>query len=648
MATLASLAAAMVLLAAPAAGEPVARVVLRWQAVAGAVGYELQIAPEPSFATPVVSERLELPGYRWADIPASRHYWRVRSVDGDGRTGPWSEVRPIEAALTAPEPVSPADGARIIWEDEPATVAFAFTRSNILRAYTVELSRDPDFGQIDARRTAPSPTIPIPLPGLGVFWWRTQGTALSGRETAPSHPRRLEVLVGQPRPLAPEPSEEVPFGPVALRWQSWTPVTRWKVSVERVREGGGGGEPAWQVEVGTAEAQFVPRRPGRYLWSVAAITPSGVAGPSSKPRELAVAALPPLPAPRPLAPGAGDVVGEGDPSAPVALSWESVPNATGYEVQVAAPGNLNAVPPHASPAARLTLSLPSGALAWRARAVDRAGEPGAWSKPGFFFHGRPPSARAEIVPGAGALVADGKDATSIAIRLFDAAGRRLAGAPVTVTATEGRIEGLIEGVDGWTARYVAPDRLPASGRSEIVVEDRGFTARVPVGLRASASRWRLGLLAGWQANLANASAPSLSLEVLWHAPWLSDRLVFAARAGTWATSVVIPAQAGLPAPLEATARVFPLSLLALLEWPVGRAAVYGGAGVGVHLDRLSVGPDASLEAAPSATLLLGTSGALGPGEVFAEVDASLGRVDAALGRLRTGGLLVGVGYRYRP
>jgi hypothetical protein len=648
MATLASLAAMMALLAAPAAGDPVARVALRWQAVPGAVAYEIQVAPEPSFATPVVSERVEVPGYRWADIPASRHYWRVRSVDGDGRIGPWSEVRPIESALIAPEPVSPASGAQIAWEDEPATVVFACTHSDILRSYTIELSHDPDFREIDVTRTAASSTLRVPLPGLGVFWWRTRGTALSGRETAPSRGRRLEVLVGQPRPLAPGPSEEVPFGPVALRWQAWKPVTRWRVSVERLREGRGAGELAWQAEVGAGEAQFLPRRPGRYLWSVSAINPSGTAGPPSKPRALAVVAPPPLPSPRPLAPGAGDVVGEGDPSAPVALSWESVPEAAGYEVQVAAPGNLNAVPPHASPAARLSLSLPSGALAWRARAMDRAGEPGAWSKTGFFFHGRPPSARAEIKPGAGALVADGRDSTSIAIRLFDAAGRRLAGAPITVTATEGRIEGLVEGVDGWTARYVAPDRLPASGRSEIVVEDRGFTASVPVGLRASQSRWRLGLLAGWQANLANASAPSLSLEVLWHAPWLADRLVFAARAGTWATSVLVPVQPGLPAPVEATARVFPISLLALLEWPFGRAAVYGGAGVGVHLARLSVGPESSLEAAPSAALLLGTSGALGPGEVFAEVDASVGRVDAGLGRLRTGGVLIGVGYRYRP
>ncbi len=495
---------------------------------------------------------------------------------------------------------------------------------------------------VDASQSAASPTLHLPLPGLGVFWWRARGTALFGLETAPSRARRFEVLVGPPRPLSPGPYETVPFGPVALRWQAWTPVTRWRVSVERE------GEPAWQAEVGEAEARFVPSRPGRHRWRVAAVTSNGIAGPPSEPRDVEVQPPPPLPAPRPLAPVAGEVVGAADPSAPVALSWEPVSGAAGYELQVSAPGSLESVPARAAPAARFSLSLPPGALAWRARALDALGGAGAWSEPGRFFHGRPPSARAEIEPGAAALVADGRDSTALAIRLFDAEGRPVRGAPLSVTASAGRVEGLAESEDGWTARYVAPREVPPSGRSEIVVDDRGFTARAPIDLRATAGRWRVGLLAGWQTNLASASAPALSLEVLWHAPGLPDRLVLAVRAGTWATSATVPARPGVPAPVEGTARVIPISLLAIHEWPLGWAAVYGGAGLGVQLAHLSSGLDSSLEVAPSAALLLGASRAFGPGEMFAEVDAGFGRVDAALGRLRTGGLLLGAGYRLRP
>jgi hypothetical protein len=610
------------------------------------VAYEIQIAPEPSFAAPVISARVEVPGYRWSEIPASRHYWRVRSVDADGRASSWSEVRPIESALTAPELVSPPDGARITWNEEPATATFTGSRSELLRAYTIEVAREPDFGVVEISRTAASPTVRLPLPGLGVFWWRMRGTALSGRETPPSSARRLEVLVGAPRPIAPGPSETVPFGPVALRWQPWTCVTRWKVSVERIGEDGA--EPAWQAEVGAGEAQFVPRRPGRYRWSVAAITANGVAGPSSKPVELEVAPPPPLPAPAPLAPLAAAVVGAAEPSTPVALTWKPVPEAAGYEVQVAPPEELDAATPLATPTPLLALPLPPGPLAWRARAVDSTGGAGAWSPPERFFHGRPPSARAELEPAAGALIADGKDSTSVVIRLFDAEGRRVAGVPLELKTSAGTVEGLVETADGWTARYVAPEQLPPSRDAEIVVEEREFTARVLVQLRAPSSRWRLGLLAGWQTNLESVSAPSLSLEVLWRTPWLSDRLLLAARAGTWSTSAVVPAQPGLPAPVEASARVDPLSLVALLEWPVGRAVTYGGAGVGLNLIQVRSGPESSLAAAPSAILLAGASMVLGRGELFAELDGSFSHLDTRLGQLRTGGLLIGLGYRLRP
>ena len=44
----------------------------------------------------------------------------------------------------------------------------------------------------------------------------------------------------------------------------------------------------------------------------------------------------------------------------------------------------------------------------------------------------------------------------------------------------------------------------------------------------------------------------------------------------------------------------------------------------------------------------GASRVLGRGEVFAEVDGTFGHLDTSLGQLRTGGLFVGVGYRYRP
>lgn len=107
-----ALAALATALAAPAAAqEEGARVVLRWVPVQGAAGYDLQISTEPSFATRELELRLELAGYRLGPPPASRRYWRVRSVDADGRPGPWSPTKTIDPARPSPEPLPEGEEA---------------------------------------------------------------------------------------------------------------------------------------------------------------------------------------------------------------------------------------------------------------------------------------------------------------------------------------------------------------------------------------------------------------------------------------------------------------------------------------------------------------------------------------------------------
>lgn len=103
-------AAALLLVAAsPAAEEPAGRVVLRWQPVPGAAAYDLQVATDPAFARRVVEVRVELAGHRLGAPVPERRYWRVRTVDADGRPGPWSSSRVIEGAARAEEPVEPAE-----------------------------------------------------------------------------------------------------------------------------------------------------------------------------------------------------------------------------------------------------------------------------------------------------------------------------------------------------------------------------------------------------------------------------------------------------------------------------------------------------------------------------------------------------------
>jgi hypothetical protein len=395
------------------AQEPSASVVLRWEPVAEAVAYEIQIARDASFAGPVVSERVPAAGYRWRSLPSERHFWRVRSVDVEGRPGPWSAVKAIEPALRPPEPIAPEDGAAVAWDG--GGVPLSWRPSAIVREWIVEVARDAAFADPVADRRSTEPGLAVDLPGAGRFHWRVRAVALSGAESAPSAPRSFEAR------LTPRPPEARPLA-------------------------------AALVEPGPL--------------------PAGPAGPG----EAALAA--------------GTFVPDLEPAGP--------------------------------------------------------GPAGPATDP-------PPPAR----------------------------GGRLG----------------------------------------------------------------VGILAGWTTNLASLSAPTVGAEALWRPG--PGRLALSLRASWTGESAEIPAQPGLPSALDVRAQVFPFALLALWEWPVRRFVLHGGAGLSAQLVHLSVGGDSALEAAAGVALAAGATRRLGAGEALAEVTYATGSVDGSLGSLRTGGLQLLAGYRFR-
>jgi len=625
--------------AAATAGEATATVVLRWQPVAGAAAYEVEVARDRGFADRVVAERVEVPGYRWRAIPEVRHYWRVRSVDGLGRVGPWSETKVIEAALAAPSPKEPADRARFTWDRDGRAVAFAGEPSEVLREYRLEVAADPAFSRLLLSRRGPSPSFRVELPGVGAFHWRLGGVALDGRESPWSRPRAFTVDLGTPRLLAPGPGAALPFGPVAIAWETLAPAARWRVTVERE------GERPRQLEAAAPPLQLVPERPGRHRVRVAAVLPDGRAGPSSEAREFWVEPPAPLPAPRLTEPAAG--VALDDPSRPVAFAWEPVPGAAGHELQVAPPDTLERAPVRPAGAALEVAGLPPGPLAWRARARDELGGPGDWSEIRNLHLGPRPAVRIEVRLEDDALVADGLASTRLSIRLLDAAGRSVPGTP-SVEASSGRVEGLSAAGDGWEARYVAPPRPPPGGAAEIGVRERDLSARARVDLSERPRRLSLGVLAGWRTNLTRVSAPALGLELLWRTPLLDGRLLLGARITWYGESATVPAVPGMAAPIAATARVFPIAAVGLYGWRLGWATLHAGAGVGADLAWLGVGQASELAAGPAALLLLSASRRVGPGEALLELAASAGSIDSSLASLRTGGVSLSAGYRFRP
>jgi hypothetical protein len=400
----------------PAAQEASASVVLRWKADARSASYELQVSTDSSFHEAALVVKVPSSGYRWAEIPTQRYYWRVRSLDEQGRPGIWSEVKTIEPALLPPEPRAPADGSHVSFEGESPSLDVACVASRLARHYSAEVAADPHFEQVLARASDSSPTLHLPLPRYGQLYWRMRSTSLTGRDTGWSRVSR--VFLEKAAPPAPRPSP----------------------------------------------------RP---------------APPPEPP--------PPLPEPPP------------------------------------------------------------------------APEP----------------------------------------------------APMAVEPPVAPME---------------PPPAPPEPEPQPVVPSDSFPVRGGVHL-------------GYFNNLKRVSSPWIALVIDWKTGLLADRLVLSARAATYSTSVTVPAQPeGLPAPVSASARVFPLSLLALYEPISGATALSAGAGPTVFMGRFTAGTTSTTTAVAGGVLAVAVSHSLGAGRTFAEAGALLGRFDRPSARLRAGGLLITVGY----
>ena len=401
----------------PAAQEASVSEVLRWKADPRSASYELQISVDASFRETTLVVKVPSSGYRWAEIPTQRYYWRVRSLDEQGRPGIWSAVKTIEPALLPPEPRAPADGSHVSFEGESPSLDVACLASHLARRYSAEVAADPRFEQVLARANDSGPTLHLPLPRAGQLYWRMRSTSLTGRDTGWSRVSRVFLEKAAPPAPPPRPHPAPP-----------------------------------------------PEKP---------------APPLPKP--------PPAPAPEPIA-----------------------------------------VEPPPAPIEEATA---------------------------------PPE----------------------------------------------------------------PEPEPAVPRD-------------PFPLRG-------GVHVGYFNNLKRVSSPWIALVIDWKTGLLADRLVLSARAATYSTSVTVPAQPdGLPAPVSASARVFPLSLLALYEPISGTTTLSTGAGPTVYVGRFTTGTTTTTTAVAGGVLVFAVSHPLGPGRAFAEAGALLGNFDRPSARLRAGGLLITAGF----
>ncbi|MBE0644776.1 MAG: hypothetical protein IH600_11900, partial [Bacteroidetes bacterium] len=213
------------LLPANAAAAQFQRPILLWSGVTGAESYQLQIATNAAFTSPVVDagnlNRMEIrPPF---DLSAKTlHYWRVRAVNAKG-DGPWSTVYSFTTVSTpppAPRLTSPPNGS----STATLPAALRWEAADGASSYRVQIATESMLGPVVFDSAGVGGTS-VTVPGLSAnttYYWHVAAVNASGSSPWSESWSFSSQLQPPGMPLLVEPADsstDVTL-PVIVRWQA--------------------------------------------------------------------------------------------------------------------------------------------------------------------------------------------------------------------------------------------------------------------------------------------------------------------------------------------------------------------------------------------------------------------------------------------
>ena len=362
-------------------------VTLGWRPLKTAVSYDVEISLNDTFTQIYNVIATEATTTEATNLSYSTtYYWHVRGVDSSGEATAWSGTQSFTtvAATGIPQPLSPADGAT----DQPTSVTLQWSSVPGAGQYDVQWSSDPAFPSGAAQlATVGGTSHPLPTLGYGTtIYWRVRVGAVTAAPGPWSRYAAFSTGLPLPDPLAATLLISPAHGQ-ANQPESVTLVWHHVAAKEPIYEVEVATDPTFATVAysnsGLADTTYslsdLPAG-GTYHWRVRAdngeVTSdwSGVFTFSTAP-ESPISLL----APQLLTPP------NGTPSAPlvVTMTWDSIPEAADYEVQIGKDPAFEAVDTTLirNTASAELAGLPNATTYhWRARARNGAAN-SAWSRP---------------------------------------------------------------------------------------------------------------------------------------------------------------------------------------------------------------------------------------------------------------------------
>jgi hypothetical protein len=333
-----------------------------WKAVANADQYEFEISADRGFNSPVIGARQDnfftknTRATLKKTVPNGTYWWRVRAVGVGGDTSSWSagrSIRKLWATTTSLQ--TPANGGSVVYPTTP--LRLSWTPVPGARKYLVSIAYDPALGSLvpgtsptagPAETTATTFTRAAAL-APGTYYWGITPVDAEGNRGVRSTVRSFQWVwpsTTTPRVADLDPALEV-FDP-QFSWNSVAGAAKYEVEVNPSSDFAAGSKVCCSgTTINTSLSPTTVFKDNIFYWRVRAIDPDGNAGVWNQGPTFAKAfdKVPPVTGTsvknvhmRDNLNDPGVDVDSGTPGyqtqVPM-LTWDPVPGAASYEVDVA-------------------------------------------------------------------------------------------------------------------------------------------------------------------------------------------------------------------------------------------------------------------------------------------------------------------------
>ena len=333
-------------------------VVLDWNPVVGAKSYEIQVARNNDF-TNIIETKTGIQGTNYSPLVTydnAQYFWRVRSVDVNDQSTPWSAARSVfnRTYPDAPTLRYPADTSNVL-----APLFFQWDPVPHASEYELQLGTNENFspGSFQECRIAGTTYTPFQYVASGSFaqvrtnencrpsinqttYWRVR--PLDRPFSKPGSPPGVQGQYSPTRSFTYRPSNMTGMQPtggatVAIPTLSWNPMRSANTYTVNIQG------PGTNITVTTPATSFTPSQKlavGTYTWTIRGTTFDNQQSLLFS-NTFVVSGTTPAPSGTPLTPLSGRASDAATVGAPN-LTWEPYPGAHHYRVLIGQAGQTTA------------------------------------------------------------------------------------------------------------------------------------------------------------------------------------------------------------------------------------------------------------------------------------------------------------------